>query len=250
MKIQTSELSFKPLTKRKKTNLIVLHHAAATKCSVEDIHKWHLANGWAGFGYHFLVRKDGSIWAGRPEDTVGSHAKGYNSASIGICFEGNYETEIIPDAQKKAGLELVSYLKEKYSVKDVKGHGELMSTACPGRNFPLDEMKNGTSAKKENSILLFQKAAIADGYSFPKYGADGKWGAETESVAKKAVCKRCYWPWKNKELTKLIQSAVGVSADGKFGNDTKNAVIKWQKLVGLQADGIVGINSWKKLLGV
>lgn len=250
MNIQTKELSFGAMTKRKKTDLIVLHHAAATKCSVEDVHSWHLANGWAGIGYHFLVRKDGSVWAGRPENTVGAHAKGYNSTSIGICFEGNFETESMPDAQKLAGIELVAYLKDKYSVKDVKGHGELMSTACPGKNFPLGEMKNGIPVEKENRVLLFQKAAIADGYSFPKYGADGKWGAESEGVAKKAICKRCYWPWKNKELTKIIQSAVGVTADGKFGNDTKNAVIKWQKLIGLKADGIVGINSWKKLLGV
>lgn len=250
MNIQTKELSFGAMTKRKKTDLIVLHHAAATECSVEDVHRWHLANGWAGIGYHFFIRKDGSVWRGRPEDTVGAHTKGYNSTSIGICFEGNFETESMPDAQKKAGVELVSYLKEKYSVENVKGHRELKATACPGKNFPLDEIKSGDLAEEENRVLLFQKAAIADGYKLSKYGADGKWGAETESVAKKAICKCCYWPWKNKELTKLIQSAVGVTADGKFGAGTKAAVIKWQKLVGLTADGVVGINSWKKLLGV
>ena len=250
MNIQTKELSFSSMTKRKKTDIIVLHHAASVECSVEDVHRWHLANGWSGIGYHFFIRKDGSVWRGRPEDTVGAHTKGYNSNSIGICFEGNFETEAMPDAQKKAGIELVAYLKEKYSVESVKGHGELKATACPGKNFPLDEIKSGAPVEKENRVLLFQKAAIADGYKLSKYGADGKWGSETESVAKKAICKRCYWPWKNKELTKIIQSAVGVTADGKFGAGTKAAAIKWQKLVGLSADGVVGINSWKKLLGV
>lgn len=66
------------LSKRKSTKRIILHHAEAVKCTADDIHKWHLNNGWAGIGYHFFVRKDGSIYRGRPEDTLGSHAKGAN----------------------------------------------------------------------------------------------------------------------------------------------------------------------------
>ena len=72
---------------------------------------------------------------------------------------------------------------------------------------------------------------------------------ECEAVAKQAVCKkRLIYKYKN--LTKIIQEAVSVDVDGKFGNDTKNAVIKWQKLMGLIADGVVGYNTWKKILGV
>lgn len=100
------------------------------------------------------------------------------------------------------------------------------------------------------TVLEWQKAADADGYKFPKYGTDGHWGAECESVAKKAICKRNYWPWKNKNLTKIIQKTVGVTADGKFGGDTKKAVIAYQKKKGLAADGVVGLNTWKKILNV
>ena len=102
---------------------------------------------------------------------------------------------------------------------------------------------------KDNKVLEWQKAAIADGFKFPKYGADGKWGSECDTVAKQAICqKRIIYKYKN--LTKIVQSAVGVVADGKFGNNTKNAVIKHQKLMGLQADGIVGLATWKMILGV
>ena len=245
MNIRTKELSFGSMTKRKKTDLIVLHHAAATECSVEDVHRWHLANGWSGIGYHFFIRKDGSVWRGRPEDTVGAHTKGYNSTSIGICFEGNFETETMPDAQKRAGIELVAYLKEKYSVENVRGHGELKATACPGKNFPLDEMKKGAPAEEENRVLLFQKAAIADGYKLPNYGADGKWGSETESVAKIAVVKRRL-VYKNKNLTKLVQKAVGATVDGKCGAKTAAAIKSWQKKRGLVVDGQWGISCWNK----
>ena len=101
-----------------------------------------------------------------------------------------------------------------------------------------------------DKVFEWQKAAIADGFSFPKYGADGEWGSECESVAKKAVCKKLVIGYKNKNLTKIVQKAVGVTVDGKFGTNTKNAVIKWQKLMGLAPDGVVGINTWKKILGV
>ena len=51
-------------------------------------------------------------------------------------------------------------------------------------------------------------------------------------------------------ITKLLQEKLGISIDGIFGNETKKAVIKYQKNKGLSADGIVGQNTWKSLLGL
>jgi len=99
------------------------------------------------------------------------------------------------------------------------------------------------------TVKEWQAAAIADGFKFPKYGADGKWGAECEGVAKKAIAKKSIL-YTNKNLTKLVQRVVGVTIDGKFGNDTKNALMGYQKLHGLVADGVCGINTWKCILGV
>lgn len=103
--------------------------------------------------------------------------------------------------------------------------------------------------KKENKILEWQKAAIKDGFKFEKYGADGKWGGECEEVAKKAVCKKRL-TYKYKNLTKIVQHAVGVGVDGKFGAGTKKAVTQYQKFLGLNPDGAVGLDTWKKILGV
>lgn len=100
----------------------------------------------------------------------------------------------------------------------------------------------------DENIKEWQKAAIADGFVF-KSGADGIWGAECEAVAEKAICKkRIIYKYKN--LTKIVQRAVGVKDDGKYGTNTKKAVQKWQELMGLTADGIVGLNTWKRILGV
>lgn len=113
-----------------------------------------------------------------------------------------------------------------------------------------DGKKRGTTEEKASNVVLeWQKAAIADGFKLPKYGADGEWGSECVSVAKSAVCKkRTIYKYKN--LTKIVQRAVGVNADGLFGKATKDAVIAYQKKNGLTADGCVGLNTWKKILKV
>jgi peptidoglycan hydrolase-like protein with peptidoglycan-binding domain len=130
---------------------------------------------------------------------------------------------------------------------------EQVATACVEvivKKAGLKKRANKTETpKKENKVLEWQKAAIKDGFKFGKYGADGKWGKECEEVAKKAICKKRV-TYKYKNLTKIVQNAVGVEDDGKFGNGTKNAVIKIQKLFGLKADGVVGLDTWKKILGV
>ena len=129
---------------------------------------------------------------------------------------------------------------------------ENVANACSEVIVNRAELKNKaiqTSVSKNNAVLEWQNAAIADGFGFPKYGADGKWGNECEAVAKQAICKKRD-TYKFINLTKIVQRAVGTTADGKFGNNTKNAVIAFQKIKGLAPDGCVGIETWKKILGV
>lgn len=146
MNIIDTNLDFGSLSKRKSTTRIILHHAAAESCDAATIHQWHLNKGWSGIGYHFVVRKNGSIERGRPEDTVGAHAVNNNSDSIGVCFEGNFEVESMPELQKAAGKELVAYLRKKYGISTVQKHKDVTSTACPGKNFPFDEIVNGQAS--------------------------------------------------------------------------------------------------------
>ena len=113
----------------------------------------------------------------------------------------------------------------------------------------LNKKQTQTPAPKNNTVLEWQNAAIADGFSFPKYGADGKWGSECISVAKQAICKKRD-TYKFTNLTKIVQKAVGTTADGKFGNNTKNAVIAFQRNNGLSPDGCVGLETWKRILNI
>ncbi len=142
------------LSKRAKTDYIILHHAASSKCSADDIHRIHISNGWCGIGYHFYVRKDGSVCVGRPIDTIGAHTEDYNSISIGICFEGNFEKEKMNDVQKSVGNELVFYLKRMYPNAIVKKHSSFNSTVCPGKNFPFDAISQGIESFTNTSDII------------------------------------------------------------------------------------------------
>lgn len=140
------------LKKRAKTTRIILHHAASKNCTVDQVDIWHKARGWTCIGYHFFVRKDGSIYRGRPEDTIGAHASGNNSDSIGICAEGNFEVETMSEAQKRAIKELVAYLKKKYNINTVQRHKDVGQTACPGKNYPFEEIVKGIDIRYEVHI--------------------------------------------------------------------------------------------------
>jgi N-acetylmuramoyl-L-alanine amidase len=49
------------------------------------------------------------------------------------------------------------------------------------------------------------------------------------------------------EDVKQVQKKLGIKVDGFYGNDTKNAVIKFQKSKKVTADGVVGKVTWTKL---
>lgn len=58
----------------------------------EEVHQWHLARGFSGCGYHYIIRRDGRLQRGRPIGKTGAHARenGHNNKSIGISLAGGY----------------------------------------------------------------------------------------------------------------------------------------------------------------
>lgn len=140
-------------TRRSKTDEVILHHAEASSATVWDINQWHLDNGWVGIGYHYYIRKDGSIYRGRPEWAVGAHATGHNDRSIGICCEGAYMTETMPAAQLASLKALLRDIMGRYGTMPLRRHRDVNATSCPGDNFPWaeaqDYMKEETEMTEE-----------------------------------------------------------------------------------------------------
>jgi len=74
---------------------VVVHwsgHFINQDIGAEEIHSQHKTDGFSGIGYHYIIRKDGTIERGRPINKRGAHAKanGHNKYSIGIAFVGGY----------------------------------------------------------------------------------------------------------------------------------------------------------------
>lgn len=144
----------RPLTPRSATTRLILHHAAGSNMTAQDIHRMHLRNGWKGIAYNYYVRKDGKIYRGRPEWMEGGHTTGYNHCSIGICFEGNFDTEYMGNAQLAAGVELVADIKSRCPGIEVIGHRDVNATACPGRNFPMQIIKSAELPAEEDKDMV------------------------------------------------------------------------------------------------
>lgn len=145
-------------TRRSKTDEVILHHAEASSATVWDINQWHLDNGWVGIGYHYYIRKDGSIYRGRPEWAVGAHATGHNDRSIGICCEGAYMTEIMPAAQLASLKALLRDIMGRYGALALKRHRDVNPTDCPGDNFPWEAARD--YRKEEPEMTEAQVRAI------------------------------------------------------------------------------------------
>lgn len=104
-----------------------------------DIHSWHLQNGWAGIGYHYVIDELGREETGRPvfESTKtyweGAHCRNFNNRSIGICLIGkdSFHKNQLFTARKRIEALLKVWPKAK-----VVGHRDLDShKTCP--NFDV-----------------------------------------------------------------------------------------------------------------
>lgn len=129
----------------------IILHCSATKenadFSAADIKKWHLQRGFKNIGYHYVIRLDGTVEAGRKEDEMGAHCLGHNKDSLGICYIGGLDSNGTPkdtrtNEQKKSLVKLVLKLMKKYniSIENVRCHYEFANKACP--SFKIENFRN------------------------------------------------------------------------------------------------------------
>ena len=114
--------------------LIVIHCSAVRPdqmSSVAQIDTWHHDRGYKfGVGYHYVIRRDGTIEAGRPEWMVGAHCVNHNKYSIGVCYEGGLDARGQPadtrTAEQKATLrQPLTDLHRRYPRASIVGHHDL-----------------------------------------------------------------------------------------------------------------------------
>jgi N-acetylmuramoyl-L-alanine amidase len=143
---------------------IVLHHSATESGSVPAIHAEHrqrmdvYGKPWLGIGYHFVIgnghgQPDGQVAATfRWEQQLhGAHSGNatYNARGIGICLIGNFENSPPSPKQMRSLKTLVHTIARRHEIPqaNIIGHSSVKATACPGKLFPLEQIR--TSAESE-----------------------------------------------------------------------------------------------------
>jgi N-acetyl-anhydromuramyl-L-alanine amidase AmpD len=147
MKIEETNWQWKGTLDDITPNHIVIHHAQAKTCTASQIDSWHKAKNSYGIGYQYLVRKNGKIYRGRPEDKNGAHEPDCNYSSIGICCEGNYDEETeMPEAQRQALVWLCKDIRERRGITRIIPHSSVSRKTCPGVHFPFDQIVQEATA--------------------------------------------------------------------------------------------------------
>jgi N-acetyl-anhydromuramyl-L-alanine amidase AmpD len=129
-----------------KPSYIIIHCSATREdmdFTAEQVNASHIQRGFGKIGYHYYIRKDGTVCKGRDEIEIGAHDNypvsgekfSYNHCSIGICYEGGLDKrgkakDTRTEAQKTAMSKLVQDICSRHPVIDILGHRD----TSPDRN--------------------------------------------------------------------------------------------------------------------
>ena len=100
----------------RKINYIVVHCSATREgCTLtsEALEAEHRRRGFRTTGYHYYIRRDGTVLGTRSLELPGAHCRGHNKYSIGICYEGGLDARGNPKdtrtPEQRSALHLLVY---------------------------------------------------------------------------------------------------------------------------------------------
>mgnify|MGYP001355834349 CR=1 FL=1 len=148
---------------------VVVHwtaHFINQDIGAEEIHGQQKNDGFKGIGYHYVIRKDGTIERGRPINKEGAHAKanGHDKYSIGIAFVGGYTVnsnsglanppygkESLNDEQMKALKMFFNAFYKVWPGGQAWGHNDTDPQNEPDPGFPVPEFVRSKFGKENVS---------------------------------------------------------------------------------------------------
>lgn len=138
---QTLRYPHRPLAQ---IRYLVLHHSGvsarhdARQIADEHVH----ANGWPGIGYHFVIGYSGIIEHCQDLTVSSHHVAQFNPVAVGIALLGDLSASAPGSRQLDATADLLAWLRQDLGLprQAIRGHGEMVSTVCPGRLF-MDRWK-------------------------------------------------------------------------------------------------------------
>lgn len=214
-------------------NIAIVNHIMAGSLAGTDA--W-FSNQTSRVSSHFGVGKNGEIhqyvdlanpaWANgvvnKPNWPLLIPGVNPNYYTVSIEHEG-YSGDIMLEAQYQSTLALHRWLIETLGIPvtrdNIIGHYRIDSvnkSMCPGTGFPwarlFKDLKGGNEVDKPMLVL----------------GSNGSVVDELQSL--------------------LNKRGASLTVDGNFGPATKRAVVQFQAANGLTADGVVGTQTWDKLI--
>lgn len=203
---------------------VFLHCSASNRPdhdNVEVIRSWHKQRGWSDIGYHYFIRADGTIEAGRDIEAKPAAQKGHNTGSIAICLHGLYPQDF-NIAQFDAVYSLCKAIDDAYTDRRISFHGhcEVSNKPCPVFDYP--------------SVLKLDRLGImVSDMEGPTVNLE-LFSRGLEVVRLQRILN--YWS----AVIKEDQTAEELQVDGIFGQQTQLRVVQFQENNGLTVDGIVG----------
>lgn len=121
------------MLKQRNITLIVVH-CTASRCTSnltpEALDAMHRRQGFNECGYHYYITKDGTIHHMRDITRIGAHAKGHNTESIGVAYEGGLNAsgraiDTRTPEQRKSLEIILRFLLLTYPAAHICGHRDL-----------------------------------------------------------------------------------------------------------------------------
>jgi len=214
----------------------------------QAIQRYHLgvrtttgSKKYADVAYSFLVGRDGNVyegrgWGGRDGATSSVwHGKSYS------IFVATGTGQKVPLETLVAVKELVGEIKRRTGkALPVKAHRDAYGTACPGDEL-TDWIRRGMPVDTDKPK--------------PVPPADLSPAAPEMPPLGNTVLRRGDWrnilPWRKRRVEALQRAlgylGFGLVGTGPWGDATQDAVIRFQRVMSIKVDGLVGPKTWAKL---
>lgn len=140
-----------PVITATKIDAFTFHHSVTKQTAKTDknwkaecntIANLHVAQGWAGVGYRFIICSDGTVAYVGDLSRGGSAVADHNDHMFSACFVGDFTKELPTAAQVHSAYLLAKHfltqMPQYPSLKDwtqIHGHKDFNPTACPGSNW-------------------------------------------------------------------------------------------------------------------
>ena len=119
-------------------------HCSATPPTADidwrTIDRWHREKGWLRIGYHYVIKRDGTIQpTSRRVTQAGAHVEGFNNVSLGICLiggvdaKGKAENNFTEDQMQALAKLIITLRQTGYANATVQGHRDFpdVKKDCP-----------------------------------------------------------------------------------------------------------------------